>query len=316
MTVKAWGKVILCGEHAVVYGVPALAVAIQSGVEARAERLAEGPSQLHVHGNLPVREGDGSELGRALQVLLTHCVPSSPVAIFARSELPLAAGLGASAALGVSIVRAVAELEKRSLSPVSVADQAMAWERVFHGNPSGVDTAVSAAGGALLFSRSSGAEEVPVGAPFELVIGHSGVTSSTRRMVERLAQLRARSSVQVDAAFDRVRGFVSEARAALENGDRSSLGGAMNRNHEVLVELGLSTPELDRMCVLARENGALGAKLTGAGGGGCAIALCHRGAEGIARAWEKEGFSAFVTTVTGNELPSTGRMRVLSPRNP
>ena len=151
----ACGKVILLGEHAVVYGVPALAVGIDRGARATASPLPPGPSRLRVRGwNIAVRDNeDGHDLARAFRALL-DCVrddvPSlGPKDVEVEADLPPGGGLGCSAAMGVAIARAI----DPAASEDAVQERAMAWERVFHGNPSGVDAAVSARGGCAFFRK-------------------------------------------------------------------------------------------------------------------------------------------------------------------
>jgi mevalonate kinase len=297
----ACGKVILLGEHAVVYGVPAIAVGIDRGARARATALEHGPSQLQVHGwNIVVREDDDAhDLARAFRALLAAVradVPGlGPHAVEVEADLPPGGGLGCSAAMGVALARA---LDPRA-GDDAVQARAMAWERVFHGNPSGVDAAVSARGGCVFFRRGEAVEPVRVRGALHLCIGHSGVASSTKSMVDAVAQLRARRPEVVAKSFEGVHSLVRNARLAIEAGDRFALGRLMDLNQMLLSGLFVSTPEIERMCALAREAGALGAKLTGAGGGGCVVSLVPSSAtaEAVLGAWKSEGFEGFATCV-------------------
>jgi mevalonate kinase len=300
----ACGKVILLGEHAVVYGVPALAVGIDRGARATATALAEGPSRLRVRGwEIDVAEDDPSQdLGRALGALLGAARAAQGGPIFVRVEaeadLPPGGGLGCSAAIGVAVARAVAPEASR----VAIGPLVTAWERVFHGNPSGVDAAVCARGGCVVFERRGAApviEPVTVKGALTLCVGNTGIASSTKTMVDAVARLRERRPQVVDKAFDGIRALVHNARLAVEEGDRFALGRAMDLNQMLLSGLFLSTPEIESMCELARDAGALGAKLTGAGGGGSMIALVNggAGAERVIEAWTKAGFTGFAARV-------------------
>ncbi len=192
----------------------------------------------------------------------------------------------------------------------------MAWERVFHGNPSGVDAAVASRGGCLLFSKGTGIESMRVGAPLTLCIGHSGAGSNTGEMVERVAKQRAARPEAVEKAFEGIHDLVASSRFAVRSGDRRALGRLMDLNQVWLSDLGLSTPAIDRMCKLAREHGAFGSKLTGAGGGGSVVALVNggHGAWQVLHAWRGAGFEGFVTRVAPAEiagdhgLPWVGRV--------
>jgi mevalonate kinase len=301
-TGHACGKAILLGEHAVVYGVPAIAVGIDRGVRAQAAERPAGPTTLTVPGwSISVASDDpANDLGRALSELL-EAVPrdaSAPraFAIDLESDLPPGGGLGCSAAMGVAIARAVAP----GSSDDAVQARAMAWERVFHGSPSGIDAAVAARGGCMWFRRGHPIEAVHVrGAPLHLSIGSTGIASSTREMVEGVARLRARRPEVVDKSFEGIRALVANARHAIEAGDSVTLGRLMDLNQMILSGLLVSTPEIERMCELARGAGALGAKLTGAGGGGSVVALAPSAvvAEAVVAAWRGDGLDGFATSV-------------------
>lgn len=304
----AHGKVILFGEHAVVYGVPAIAVGIERGVRASASSLgADAASTLRVRSNdrnmdLTVREGDEEPTARAFAALLAITRAAGAckgaVAVEANAELPPGAGLGCSAALGVAIARA---LDPAATADV-IADRAGAWERVFHGNPSGIDAAVAARGGCVLFERGTSPTITPVRAPeMHICIGDTKQPSSTRSMVEAVARLRERRPETTQKAFDAIHTLVKNARLAIEAADRKAIGQLLDLNQMLLSGLFVSTPEIEQMCGAARTAGAFGAKLTGAGGGGCVVALVDTpeiGAKVLA-AWKSEGFDGFATTFGG-----------------
>lgn len=298
---QAFGKAILLGEHAVVYGVPAIAVGLDRGARASATRLESGPSRLFVRGwNISVREDDERhDLGRAFRALLDASRLEMPLldahAVEVEASLPPGGGLGCSAAIGVAIARA---LDPRAGQDATLS-RAMAWERVFHGNPSGVDAAVAARGGCVMFRRGEELEPIRARMPLQLCIGNTGIASSTKSMVEAVARLRRQSGARVDEAFDAIRSLVFAARQAIEGGDRVALGHLVNQNQALLGDLLVSTPAIEQMCQAARRAGALGAKLTGAGGGGSVVALVASSsiAEAVLDAWRREGLEGFATTV-------------------
>jgi mevalonate kinase len=175
----------------------------------------------------------------------------------------------------------------------------MAWERVFHGNPSGVDAAVSARGGCVFFRKGEAIEAVRIRGPLTLCIGSTGTASSTKAMVDAVGRLRARRPEVVAKSFEGIRSLVANARLALEAGDRFAVGRLMDLNQMLLSGLFVSTPDIERLCELARGAGSLGAKLTGAGGGGSVVALVPSAAigEAVLEAWKADGFDGFVTVV-------------------
>jgi mevalonate kinase len=295
---SACGKVILLGEHAVVFGTPAIAAGIDRGATAVAER-AESTS-LELGGS--VMADDESEVGRAFRALLGN-LGAAPVRVRAESSLPVGAGLGSSAALAVAIARAVLELESER-SPERVVAAAMAWERVFHGNPSGIDTEAAARGGCFAFSKAGGAEPIELRVPLTLGIAIAGPSSSTRLMVESVARLAERRPEVFRKTLAGIDSLVKNARFALEAGDLAALGRFFDLNQMLLSGLLVSTEEIETACRLAREAGALGAKLTGAGGGGAVIALCEADASPVLSAWQRHGLTCFATQVRARGAPA------------
>lgn len=305
MAGRAAGKVILLGEHAVVYGVPAIAVGIDRGAWAKVLGPAPGASTLFARGwNIRVTESEADEvpLARALRDVLAvtraalpeGALPSA-VEVEAETDLPPGGGLGCSAALGVAVARA---LDPKA-PPEVIAERVMAWERVFHGNPSGIDGAVAAMGGCVLFKRGVGITRVDLGAPLRLCVGHSGQASSTKSMVEAVARLRERRPEIAQKTFDAIDTLVRNAKLALAAGDVTAVGQLLDLNQMLLSGLFVSTPEIEQMCGTARGAGALGAKLTGAGGGGCVVALVPSSEveERVLAAWKQDGFEGFAATV-------------------
>lgn len=319
---QASGKVILLGEHAVVYGAPALAAGIERGARARATRASgDAPeSALRLGGREHVTAPAEGDVAQAFAALLEALPGAGPVRVEAESDLPPGGGLGSSAALGVAIARAVAALARGSIdaaAPASftaaaVITAAASWERVFHGNPSGIDTTAAARGGCFRFTRAHGATSVAPRDDLWLCVGSTGVPSSTRSMVELVAKLFERKPTLAETSIAGIAALVENAALVIEAGDAIGLGRLMDLNQMLLAGMFVSTEAIETLCKLAREAGALGAKLTGAGGGGSVIALLpppppgggggaaatsNVAADRVLAAWRDAGYSGFVTRV-------------------
>ena len=313
---RASGKVILSGEHAAVYGFRAVAVGLERGAIARAIPLAAAPCQLRV-GDLELRASDNHDLARAfVAVVETFAVTRAgrallPVRVEVSTSLPAGSGLGSSAAIGVALIRA---LDPRA-SEAEVLTRAMVWERVFHGNPSGIDALVAARGGCFTFERGQGA--VPIRLPRRafLCIGQSGAGASTRAMVSSVAALRMRAPEIAEATFAAIGAISDDLARSLRAGDLREVGRLMRANHVLLRRLGLSTPAIDTMCELARLAGAHGAKLTGGGGGGCVVALCatRLEADAVLLAWRREAFDGFIAPLGAAREADHERTQSCSP---
>jgi len=263
---QAQGKVILLGEHAVVYGSPALAAGIDRGARAHARRADR--TRVTVNGQSFPEESELHSAATRLQ----HLFSVGPVELDLTLDLPAGSGLGASAALGVASVRALASLE--GATAVDEGEASARWEEVFHGNPSGIDAEAARGGGVFRFLRGIGKTEVPVPAPLPLVVAVAGPPASTRAMVEQVARLRSARPDAFERTLTAIAGLVESAEGCLLRGDLPTLGKLFDLNQMLLSGWLVSTPAIERACALAREAGALGAKLTGSGGGGCIIALC------------------------------------------
>ncbi len=293
------GKVILLGEHSVVFGRPALALALGRGVEAEAaqgeagDRLEVSPWGVTIAPGVDVDEPLAEAFARVLDL---HPTRGGAVRVRADVALPGGAGLGCSAAFGVAVIGALDDYYGVTRTPDERAEAAAVWESVFHGNPSGIDAAMAACGGMALYRRGEPLEPVRGRRALPLVVAHSGEPSSTRAMVSQVARLHERAPERIDKTFDAIATLVHNGRLAIEAGDLAQVGQLMDLNQALLNSLLVSTNTLEELCGTAREAGALGAKLTGGGGGGCIIALAAdlAAAEAIRVALTGQASEAFV----------------------
>jgi mevalonate kinase len=293
------GKTVLLGEHAVVYGMPAIAAGISLGATARA--VPSDVCRIRIAERSAI-SGDGSELAIALEQTC-RALGAGPHQLDVDVNLPLGSGLGGSAAIGVAVSRALLAARGEAESEARVLEGANAWEQVFHGNPSGVDAAAAYAGGCIWFTKATGIDPMYVAVPLHLAICLAGPPASTKQMVENVRRLGERRPDLLGKSLAGIESLVKNARLCIEAGDLHGLGQLMNYNQMLLSGLFLSTPEIERACAVAREAGALGAKLTGAGGGGAVIALCADSTEPVEAALRAAGFTAFSSEIQASFTP-------------
>lgn len=303
------GKIILAGEHAVVYGHPAIALAIDRGVRIKVQEkttTGDGPilraSGLGFTGVVrPGLDGEGPQVLRQaldkLVALLGDGVRS--LEFVAESAIPAGRGLGSSAALSVAMIRGAKQYYGEVLSKQEEGRLALELERIFHGSPSGIDHTVISHGGLVCFRREATAphvEAIDLPRPLSIAIGIAGPHGGTLKVVEALSQRAKRHPERFQHIFEGIANLVVEMKSSLEKGQYAAVGELMNVNQGYLNALSVSTPELEQLCSIAREKGALGAKLTGAGGGGAVIALVEDDASGVAKAFTDAGFLSIAAT--------------------
>ena len=272
---RAFGKVLLFGEHAVVHGIPAIAAGLPLDVVAH---VAPSPDGLwHVEApNWQLSEhGPESRVVQALSALAHELHLPASMIVTLDATVPAGAGLGSSAAMAIAVGRALLEFYDKAISDEALFDAAMASERVFHGNPSGLDHMAAMRGGVFRFLRGQPpvAEPITLATPLQLVVAQVDRGGDTGQLVAGVAQRRLTHPTTFDHLLASFRSVVDEATTALKSGRLSDVGELMNINHGLLSAIGVSTASLDVAVHAARSAGALGAKLTGAGGGGCMIAL-------------------------------------------
>ncbi len=243
------------GEHAVVYGKPGIAMAIKPRVFVTV-RNTKRPQ-------------------RAKSPYIDGCFEAMGVmgSVYINSQIPSSSGLGSSAAVTVATLSAINDEFSMHKTREDIADMAFEIEKtVQKGRASPTDTTVSAYGGIVLISGGSRRRLPPQN--IHLVIGDSLVSHSTSKMVELVSELKKKHPNIVDPVLDAIEGVSMSAIHHLNN--PKELGKYMNMNHALLEVLGVGHPQLAKMVLAARSAGAFGAKITGAGGGGCMVALCPK----------------------------------------
>jgi hydroxymethylglutaryl-CoA reductase len=281
---SAAGKVILLGEHGVVYGRHALAVPIPYAVSvtvARADALQHDlPEELVA---LLLAELGIEEQGWRIDV---------------DSRLPFGKGLGSSASVAVAMARAFDARLGLGLDDARVNAIAFASETLAHGTPSGIDNTLATYARPMLFRNDGGLQlsDIEIGAALPLLVAWGDETGRTSEMVAGVRARHARSPAHFGALFDQMDELSRAGAECLANANWTALGELMNICHGLLNAIGVSTPTLERMVALARAAGAVGAKLTGAGGGGSIVALCPQGTEAVAHELRRAGYRTLVIT--------------------
>ena len=316
MTVAcAPGKIILVGEHAVVYGRPAVALPVnQVWAEATVEGGEEGQGVVVVAADLgltlSLKQLDPDRAPHPLEVTVTGVLEhlglstEENLTITVRSTIPIARGLGSGAAVSTAVTRAVAQHFAVELTSEEVSSLVFAVERLHHGTPSGIDNSVIAYERPVYFIRGERLETFQVGRALSLVIGDTGLASPTKDVVGAVRQAWQRARERYEDLFDRVGAIAVDVRQAMESGDLGTVGLMMDENHRLLQEMDVSSPLLDSLVDVAKRRGALGAKLSGAGRGGNMIALVSAETrDGVQRALASAGAERVIHTEV---LPETG----------
>jgi hydroxymethylglutaryl-CoA reductase len=305
------GKVILVGEHAVVYGAQAIAMPIEAGIRVAISRLL--PSQQTgpvIRGIGPFFMGElcvsptspGPQiLKTALNYLLSAFGDElKRIAVVVDGTLPPGRGLGSSASLSVAVIRGLYRYFGEQLAVDDLKRHALALETIFHGSPSGIDHTVVIGQRVIGFKRDGDQASVwhiALKSSLKLVIGLVGPHDGTKNAVLELAERRKRHSAAYERIFIGLDEIAKEMEQALIAGEQANVGELMNIAQGYLNALSLSTPEIEKLCAIAKDRGALGAKLTGAGGGGAVIALCDGNEQDCAKAFRAAGYQCLITDV-------------------
>ena len=301
----AAAKVILLGEHAAVYDKHVLALPLEAAVNATITPSGAGLEFDFVELgrkkdiDLKASAGPGAGIASALELIMSElAITERGFHVHVESRVPAAMGLGSSAAFAVAIVRAYADLLNLDLPADRVNEIAFSCEKLAHGTPSGIDNTLATYACPVLYRKSatpptrtlSLAESPPI------VVASSGKPGITREQVAGVKSRAEQSPGFFGKIFDEIDAISLAGADALQAADYDKLGALMNLCHGYLNAIGVSTPELEAMVGVARGAGAVGAKLTGAGGGGSIVALCPGRRDAVADALLMQGYDIILSS--------------------
>jgi mevalonate kinase len=321
---SGYGKVILFNEHFVVYGIPSIASAIDSKTVATVERVPPGkvPKPSGREGSMagdgwvmeddrPANPGYKAEKfpqqKKSIELVFQAAEfdpKKHPVKIHLGGDLIAVGGVGASAAVCVSVARALNEEFKLGFDDKKINEIAFIGDSAYAGTPSGIDNTASTFGGLLWFAKNlqggpNTMEQLKIQKPLRIVMGNTLLTTNTEAAVAGVRKRKGEQPEKYEQIFSESRDIAAKAREALDAYDIAEVGRLMDRNHALLQQIEVSHPKLDELVEIARKNGATGAKMTGGGLGGYMVALTPESMaqDRVAAAMEKAGFKALKTTV-------------------
>jgi mevalonate kinase len=277
---SACGKIILFGEHAVVYGRPALAVPL-SQLRARVRVETHAAPGIWIHARDLQREFEISAasddaLATITRLTLEKLNVSDAWRIEIQSDIPIASGFGSGAAIATAVVRALAAHCGKTLTPAQISALVYETEKMYHGTPSGIDNTVIAYEQAMRFVRRAPPQEneispFAIARPFTLVIADTGIPSPTKVTVGDVRRGWEQDKTRYEKIFDEIGALVEQAQNALARGENERLGELMTRNQRALETLGVSSREIENLIGAGMRAGAGGGKLSGGGRGGNVI---------------------------------------------
>ena len=302
-----------------VLGAPAVAMAIN--LYSQVQVTSKNGSGVEINADIPLRflagkpgktvVPDPRELLRPLQLAaeatLRHVGSSNRgIHVSVECEIPVAAGLGSSASTTVAIIAAVARSKGIELSRKEIFKLAFIPENFLHGKPSGVDQATCIYGGTIRFNRPSNVKRLQLKREPAMLVCDTGIHHATRVLVGGVVEKSQIEKKDFQNYLAKVREISNGVAKALKEGDDEDLGTLMYQNHELLRKIGVSHPKLDRLVDVARDAGALGAKLTGAGGGGCIVVLTRNALarERVSRVLRREGGTPYKISMDGSGVES------------
>ena len=305
---KAPGKIILFGEHAVVYGQPAIAIPVtQVHATARVFPILNGrPGDIRIQApdihldsalsDLPKDDPIATAVQLSLETIGLNSPPAFKLQV--TSTIPIAAGMGSSAAISIVVIRAVSDFFGRHLQTDDVSQLTYQVEKIQHGVPSGIDNSVIAYQKAVCFTRDKPIEFFDITGSTHWIIADTGEKTPTRVTVGDVRNRYEEERETYQDYFNRIGAITQKAKQGLIKGDKERLGNLMDENQHWLAQIGVSSQNIEHLIEAAREAGALGAKLSGGGRGGNIIALSPSGEiETITAALLEAGAKRVIKTI-------------------
>ncbi len=272
------GKIILLGEHSVVYGKPSIALPFQAVTTQTLVTTSQEKTEIHCdfyHGlidDLPELLDSLREVVRVCLVTLNQ--ESTPINITIDSQIPAERGMGSSAAVAVATTRAIFDFFKSPLTDELLLEIVGISEKIAHGNPSGLDALMTSGHRSVCFIKNQPPRDIELNLSAFLVVADTGITGQTKEAVSSLSKkLETCETGYFQDIIDKLGHLTYDGLSYLQHNQPEKLGQVMNQTHNLLKELDISSPELDILVNSALDHNALGAKLTGGGRGGCMIAL-------------------------------------------
>jgi mevalonate kinase len=317
-TASAPAKIILFGEHFVVYNQPVILASINKRLKIECKIEVESNKAINLETNnfgkriypLSIIKNSNQDIVNdffypiiyILRKMVYHNTEHYGITIKIISEIPYGVGLGSSAALCVAGVAAISRLYKRLKNKDEILDIAIETERILHKNSSGADCVVSTYGGLLYYHKDSNVKTLRF-SNLSFIIINTGLKHSTGDLVSLVNRFRKNNLREFNVISNKYSRICGRAIKALEEGNLLSIGKLMNENQILLEKIGVSTPEVNKIINLSIKYGAIGSKLTGAGGGGCVLSLIHPSDKDyFVSKMEKNGYECFPVSIDDQGL--------------
>jgi mevalonate kinase len=316
---SAPAKIILFGEHFVVYNQPVILASINKRLKIECKIEVGSNKTINLETNnfgkkiypLSIIENSNQDIVNEffypiiyiLRKMVYHNTEPYGITIKIISEIPYGVGLGSSAALCVAGVAAISGLDKRLKNKDEILDLAIETERILHKKSSGADCIVSTYGGLLYYHKDSNVKTLRFSNELSFIIINTGLKHSTGDLVSLVNRFRKNNLREFNDISNKYSRICCRAIKALEKGNLLNIGKLMNENQILLERIGVSTPEVNKIINLSIQYGAIGSKLTGAGGGGCVLSLIHpRDKDYFVSKMEKNGYECFPVSIEDQGL--------------